>query len=505
MLCFFKLRFAATSVRASLQESLLNANISLAINVKSSTLERIAQCSRVQVASHLDDLSQNNIIHCQAFRVEEVPPRRPQRGEAAPKHVAAKHRTLMYIEGTVEGLGCTVLLRGASDAELYRIKRIMRTAVFAAYCARLEVAFFADVCTALSLTVNPMVQRSAAERQAPDAPSRRSNLSGDRSHIEPQSCKPPPLMQGRLAATWEDWGKQIGEACRTSETPVLSVSPYVKKWLVGRTGEDTDSATPANGSSGLGVARTSQDGRGSMVDEMQSGAQAMARVYYDQATQVSYSFRNFKGKLVCQPPGVQKYSHYGRHDQSLVKFLNSCQPSRCEQCGDFSTLHTRQYLHGGQLLAVSFYKGHKGHIDGHDDTVWLWVRVKNRPEVQKQDCGKIKLSTSAQCLSFAHFLELMCSMISLAVEGATLNRDVVLYFKIRHFIVCINPNRIRPFEMVIPSQPVDCEAEAYGRAIQHEAVSLIMVLSHIFALMWHETIHVVSSPLNALVDAPVSR
>ena len=458
-----------------MQESLLNANISLAINMKSSTLERIAQCSRVQVATHVDDLSQNNIIHCQAFRVEEVPPRRPQAGEAAPKHVAAKHRTLMYIEGTVEGLGCTVLLRGASDAELYRIKRVMRTAVYAAYCARLEVAFFADVCTALSLTVNPLVQRTAAVRNLSEAPPVRHSKPAERAPIDPQSCKPPPLVHGRLAATWEDWGKQIGEACRTYETPVLSVSPYVKKWLVGRTGEEADSAIPPNGVSGLGVARSSLDGRGSIVDEIQSGAQAMARVYYDQVTQVSYSFRNFKGKLVCQPPSVQKYSHYGRHDQSLVKFLNSCQPSRCEQCGDFSTLHTRQYLHGGQLLAVSFYKGHKGHIDGHDDTVWLWVRVKNRPEVLKQDCGKIKLSTSAQCLSFAHFLELMCSMTSLAVEGATLNRDVVLYFKIRHFIVCINPNRIRPFEMVIPSQPVDCEAEAYGRAIQHEAVSLIMV------------------------------
>ena len=173
----------------------MNANISLAINMKSSTLERIAQCSRVQVASHLDDLSQNNIIHCQAFRVEEVPPRKPKEGEAAPKHVAAKHRTLMYIEGTVEGLGCTVLLRGAPDAELYRIKRVMRIAVFAAYCARLEVAFFADVCTALSLTVNPLVQRTAAERQAPDAPPGRSGKAAQRAaHVEPQSCKPPPLV-----------------------------------------------------------------------------------------------------------------------------------------------------------------------------------------------------------------------------------------------------------------------------------------------------------------------
>ena len=205
-------------------------------------------------------------------------------------------------------------------------------------------------------------------------------------------------------------------------------------------------------------------------------AQPLARVYYDHVTQVSYSYRNFTQQQLCEAPEVQKHSHYGRRDRTLHKFLLACMPTRCASCGDFSMAHAQQFVHGGQCLSVSvYYVPRSRQRNTHDNSVWLWVRVRGRPDISKQECARVRLSSSAQCLSFAHWLELMGSVTSLTVDGASLNRNVVLFFKVKGFIVCLNPNRFKLYEMVIPTQPVRSDADAYGRTIQHDAVSLMMV------------------------------
>jgi hypothetical protein len=53
----------------------------------------------------------------------------------------------MYFDGCALPLGCTVLLRGASAAELTKVKRVVKFGVLAAYHLNLEVTFLAEELT----------------------------------------------------------------------------------------------------------------------------------------------------------------------------------------------------------------------------------------------------------------------------------------------------------------------------------------------------------------------
>ena len=88
---------------------------------------------------------------------------------------------------------------------------------------------------------------------------------------------------------------------------------------------------------------------------------------------------------------------------------------------------------------------------------------------------RLKLSISALCLSFAHFLELLCSMCSPAVEGAALNRDVVQYFKVGRCIVCVNPDCIKPHNADLPPVPIHYTTSAQERWVKNEALLIIRV------------------------------
>ena len=127
--------------------------VTFVLNVKRAVLERIARCNEVELAPNLDSLSNKNVANCESFRLEVTLLRPsvttpddgsdPMRPSPSPKQ-----HTLMILEGMKKGLGCTVLLRGATLVQLVKLKRIVRFAVCAAYSARLETSYFVDVCTA---------------------------------------------------------------------------------------------------------------------------------------------------------------------------------------------------------------------------------------------------------------------------------------------------------------------------------------------------------------------
>jgi hypothetical protein len=270
-----------------MQTMLMDRGVSLAINVKQSTLEHIARCSNTPICPHLDNISAANILRCREFRVEDVTTCRIA-GAAADSQspqFGPRRKTLMYVEGTAEGLGCTVLLRGARENELFRLKRIMRFAVFAAYCARLEVAFCADIFVALAVTLNgglPPVRSSAV-------------------------VTPPPFQAAAgdtPSRTWQEWAAALGQASLSEDRHVRSVSPYVQKWQVG---EESGDAT-LRGPSALATAAepaikadSSMHSRSSSISDSspfattrsttprpmaESEQQEMARVYYEHVTQV---------------------------------------------------------------------------------------------------------------------------------------------------------------------------------------------------------------------------
>ncbi|XP_077502405.1 1-phosphatidylinositol 3-phosphate 5-kinase fab1 [Amblyomma americanum] len=115
------------------QEKLLQMDVTLAINVKPSVMERISRCTQSAIVSSIDaQLRKPNLGSCQNFFVKTY---------ALPSN---RFKTLLFFDGCSSTLGCTILLRGGSATELKKVKNIIRFMLYVAFNWRLELAFLTD-------------------------------------------------------------------------------------------------------------------------------------------------------------------------------------------------------------------------------------------------------------------------------------------------------------------------------------------------------------------------
>ncbi|KAE9593610.1 hypothetical protein Lal_00036326 [Lupinus albus] len=128
------------SVSRYAQEYLLAKDISLVLNVKRPLLERIARCTGTQIVPSIDHLSSQKLGYCETFHVEKFVEDLSGGGQSGKKTV----KTLMFFEGCPKPLGCTILLRGADEDELKKVKHVVQYGIFAAYHLALETSFLAD-------------------------------------------------------------------------------------------------------------------------------------------------------------------------------------------------------------------------------------------------------------------------------------------------------------------------------------------------------------------------
>ncbi|KAL1434106.1 hypothetical protein MTO96_011762 [Rhipicephalus appendiculatus] len=85
------------------QEKLLQMDVTLAINVKPSVMERVSRCTQSAIVSSIDaQLRKPNLGSCQNFFVKTY---------LLPSN---RFKTLLFFDGCSSALGCTILLRGGS-------------------------------------------------------------------------------------------------------------------------------------------------------------------------------------------------------------------------------------------------------------------------------------------------------------------------------------------------------------------------------------------------------
>uniref|UniRef100_A0A1J3H8N8 1-phosphatidylinositol-3-phosphate 5-kinase n=1 Tax=Noccaea caerulescens TaxID=107243 RepID=A0A1J3H8N8_NOCCA len=138
------------SVSRFAQEYLLAKDISLVLNIKRPLLDRIARCTGAQIIPSVDHLSSQKLGYCENFRVDRFIEEHGPAGQVGKKVV----KTLMYFEGCPKPLGFTILLRGANEDELKKVKHVVQYGVFAAYHLALETSFLADEGASPELPLN---------------------------------------------------------------------------------------------------------------------------------------------------------------------------------------------------------------------------------------------------------------------------------------------------------------------------------------------------------------
>ncbi|KAL8693893.1 MAG: hypothetical protein Q9218_001358 [Villophora microphyllina] len=114
-------------------EFLEKANIATAYNVKPSVLEAVSRCSQTRIVSSMDKLA--------------VKP--PQAGKCSSFYLKTyvqngRRKTYMFVSGCAKELGCTIVLRGAKDSVLARMKRITEFMTYVVYNLKLETCLMRD-------------------------------------------------------------------------------------------------------------------------------------------------------------------------------------------------------------------------------------------------------------------------------------------------------------------------------------------------------------------------
>lgn len=114
-------------------ELLEKANIATAYNVKASVLEAVSRCCQTRIISSVDKLA---IKPAQAGTCENF---------YLKTHVhKGRKKTYTFLSGCAKELGCTIVLRGAENDVLAKVKRITEFMIYVVYNLKLETCLMRD-------------------------------------------------------------------------------------------------------------------------------------------------------------------------------------------------------------------------------------------------------------------------------------------------------------------------------------------------------------------------
>ncbi|KAG5462056.1 MAG: hypothetical protein BJ554DRAFT_5659, partial [Olpidium bornovanus] len=116
-------------------EFLLKARIPVAFNMKPSAISLIARCTRADVLQSIDKLSlYPRLGTCGSFTVRTF----------VHEYIPGRRKTYLFFDDCPKELGCSLVLRGAENGTLKKIKQIVGLLVFVVYNLKLETFLLKD-------------------------------------------------------------------------------------------------------------------------------------------------------------------------------------------------------------------------------------------------------------------------------------------------------------------------------------------------------------------------
>ncbi|KAF2794105.1 hypothetical protein K505DRAFT_374840 [Melanomma pulvis-pyrius CBS 109.77] len=213
-------------------EFLEQAGIAVAYNVKPTVLNAVARCTQSRMISSVDKLAidPSHLGRCEGFDVKTYVhnvSRQPSK------------QTYIYLSGCQRDLGCTIVLRGAENEVLRRLKRITEFMCYVVYNLKLETCLMRDEFVLIpsassggTLTLN---------QQKDDAPQRAAGVesesrSGADASVDAAKESTDPNGLTGLQHTVENIRipddapapSYYSEMVENHHTKILSASPFVK-------------------------------------------------------------------------------------------------------------------------------------------------------------------------------------------------------------------------------------------------------------------------------------
>ncbi|KAJ5234821.1 uncharacterized protein N7469_003989 [Penicillium citrinum] len=206
------------------------AGIATAYNVKPSVLEAVSRCTQTRIVTSMDKLLTTELrSECSSFDVKTY------------VH-AGRRKTYMYISGCPKELGCTIILRGAEEDVLAKVKHITEFMVYVVYNLRLETCLMRDEfaklpASPMEVMKNPAIGPERGNNNDGAGSSENGPVSTDlASSQEAPSEKPDeePVSQSLAAAETTEVPDDVpmptyyDDMVKDHQTKILSTSPLVK-------------------------------------------------------------------------------------------------------------------------------------------------------------------------------------------------------------------------------------------------------------------------------------
>lgn len=199
-------------------EFLEQAGIATAYNVKASVLEAVSRCTQTRIISSIDKLAIKpaHTGTCESFYLKTY------------VH-GGKKKTYTFLSGCAKELGCTIVLRGASQETLIKIKRITEFMVYVVYNLKLETCLMRDefalipsLPAACSLSSESETLNSmSADPMRPDEARAEAN-SFEPKNTSSTDANDVSMPENVLIPTF------YGDMVEQHKTKILSASPFVK-------------------------------------------------------------------------------------------------------------------------------------------------------------------------------------------------------------------------------------------------------------------------------------
>lgn len=453
------------SVSRDIQEFLLEHNMTLVYDMKLTRLNRISRCTGSPIISFPDGLTNPKVNHCDSFHIEKFVEEHNNCNEGGKRST----KTLMFMEGFIKPLGCTILLKGAPIVELKKVKRVLHYTVFAAYHLILETSFFVDQRAFFpdadgegncleKKTVPSTCSTDMSNANISDIPHNITSTGSMENYMHeiPKLDLDIESNENNLDEHANDelsdnpW--KFMTSFSSSLIRYLSDSfPPVNELLTANYIEDQDEKIEADqnfnqeksddedSNAGKDEPLPFSNGSNETKSEVCNGDHN-EKLKDPESILVLKSSQNVEKGIVCDQSFLSRIKYYGNSDVTLGRFLKEILLNKnhvCSSCNEPPEAHIYCYTHqNGNLTVLVSQLDDESTLSGEaGGKIWMWTRCLKCEHENgiPRSTQRVIMSNEARGLSFGKFLELSFSTHSAASRasskcGHSLHRDCLRFF-----------------------------------------------------------------------------
>ena len=496
------------SVSGLALDYLLEYGVSTLYNVKPSVIGAISRCCEADIISSIDKLSSNpELGTCGQFSVRT----------SVHDLIPGRKKTLVYLNGCPQDLGCTVVLRGADMETLSRVKRVLDFMVYVAYNLKLETSLMYDnminIPTSLDIPEgeeNQSKEASMEKSQEVDTSFYDTEIQSIQKIIlsaSPFVKFPAPelILKARDAEIRANKLRREHEEARKREEETLKEEPAIPDESKPVSTEPEQESSEKKECSQTTQSEIKQIPYQVRVENLlheyrhncaihdlqrkhkqwetfkQQNPELMNPLAHQNII-LLYSNLQRKTSVPCQGPDIHTIDFYQESDCTLGQYVEDLflhKEVPCDECEKMQHEHVRNYVHNNGRMNV-FIEKLPCPLPGLQKSILMWSWCS----VCEQTLNVSRMSENSYRYSFGKWLELAFYAQGLKHRGGVcphdVNRHHVRYFGYDNWVVRFQYDSVDVLDLVVPDMRLTWEPENDVRLKAEEKAAIAVSIDRFF-------------------------